>query len=105
MLGKDPQPAHMDDFKVTALDNGGVHINSGIPNKAFYEIATALGGHTWDHAGRILYATLGHPQLRATTDFRRFARLNHGVAGQLYGPASAEAQAVKAGWNTVGIKL
>ena len=43
-LGKDPQPAHMDDYVETTEDNGGVHINSGIPNHAFYLAATALGG-------------------------------------------------------------
>ena len=44
-LGKDPQPAHMDDFVQTRDDNGGVHINSGIPNRAFVLAARAIGGH------------------------------------------------------------
>ena len=34
-LGKDPQPAHMRDYLDTDEDSGGVHVNSGIPNKAF----------------------------------------------------------------------
>lgn len=105
LLGKDPQPAHMDGYVHTADDNGGVHINSGIPNKAFYEIARELDGNSWDRAGRILYATLGNPQLRPTSDFRRFARLNHRVAGQLYGADSVEAAAVKNGWAAVGITV
>jgi hypothetical protein len=33
-LGKDPQPATMADYVETADDNGGVHLNSGIPNHA-----------------------------------------------------------------------
>jgi Zn-dependent metalloprotease len=41
LLGKDPQPKHMDNYKNLANteegDYGGVHINSGIPNRAFYE--------------------------------------------------------------------
>lgn len=105
LLGKDPQPAHMDHYVETADDNGGVHINSGIPNKAFYEIAVALGGNSWERAGRILYTTLGNAQLRSTTDFRRFARLNHRVAGEVYGAGSAEAKAVEAGWAAVGITV
>jgi Zn-dependent metalloprotease len=44
LLGKDPQPAHMKDFIKTREDNGGVHLNSGIPNRAFYLAATAIGG-------------------------------------------------------------
>lgn len=34
VLGKDPQPAHMQAYVNTTDDNGGVHINSGIPNRA-----------------------------------------------------------------------
>ncbi len=105
LLGKDTQPGHMDDFVVTHDDNGGVHINSGIPNRAFYEIASRLGGHSWQHAGRIVYATLGNPQLRPTTSFRRFARLNLAVARQLYGADSRESEAVEAGWEAVGLTL
>ena len=46
VLGRDPQPAHMRDYVETTEDNGGVHINSGIPNKAFHLVATALGGYS-----------------------------------------------------------
>src|SRR5436305_5152026 len=39
-LGKDPQPGHMRKYVETSEDNGGVHINSGIPNRAFYLAAS-----------------------------------------------------------------
>jgi Zn-dependent metalloprotease len=52
LLGKDPQPADMKHSVRTAQDKGGVHINSGIPNRAFYLVATAIGGHAWEKAGR-----------------------------------------------------
>src|SRR5690606_15620654 len=58
LLGKDPQPGHMRDFVVTQEDNGGVHINSGIPNRAFHLAALALDGHAWEPAGRIWYDAL-----------------------------------------------
>ncbi len=105
LLGKDPQPAHMNDFVETVDDHGGVHINSGIPNKAFYELAVALGGHSWENAGRIWYTALGNPQLRPTSSFRRFARLTERVAAQLYGAGSTETGAVEAAWDKVGISL
>jgi Zn-dependent metalloprotease len=105
LLGTDPQPAHMDDFVETTDDNGGVHINSGIPNKAFHELAVALGEHSWEAAGRIWYTALGNPQLRATSGFRRFARLTQRVASQLYGASSKEVDAVEAAWDAVGIPL
>ncbi len=54
-VGKDPQPAHMKDYIKTSADNGGVHYNSGIPNKAFATFATSIGGFAWEKPGRIWY--------------------------------------------------
>jgi Zn-dependent metalloprotease len=42
LIGKDPQPAHMRDYVDTTKDNGGVHINSGIPNHAFSAITARV---------------------------------------------------------------
>jgi len=44
-LGKDPQPADMAGYVTTTQDNGGVHTNSGIPNRAFALAALAIGGN------------------------------------------------------------
>jgi Zn-dependent metalloprotease len=103
ILGKDPQPAYMKDFVHTWEDNGGVHINSGIPNHAFYLVATRLGGSAWERSGRIWYATLRDERLRPNTGFKRFARLTATVAGRLYGEGSEEQQAVLDGWREVGV--
>lgn len=56
--GTPGQPKHMSEYDHTTLDNEGVHINSGIPNHAFYLFATRLGGNAWDKAGRVWYDTL-----------------------------------------------
>lgn len=57
----DIQPAHMDGYYTGTADNQGVHINSGIPNKAFYLTATAIGlDHTaliWYHSLKALWRT------------------------------------------------
>lgn len=103
VLGKDPQPAHMMDFVRTYDDNGGVHINSGIPNRAFYLAATALGGYAWERAGRVWYETLRDPQLRSNVGFARFAKLTAACAGRLYGPGSVEEEAVADAWRQVGV--
>lgn len=103
VLGKDPQPAHMENFVRTNQDNGGVHINSGIPNRAFYLAATAIGGNAWDRAGRIWYNALLDPEVRANTDFAGFARVTIDVAARLHGTDSAEAMAVTEGWAAVGV--
>ena len=75
LIGKDPQPARMSDFRTLpdtrSGDNGGVHINSGIPNKAFYLVATGVGGPSWD-APR----TSGTRRSPRTADRRRSFRIS-----------------------------
>jgi Zn-dependent metalloprotease len=102
-LGTDPQPKHMQDKYTGEEDNGGVHINSGIPNHAFYRVAIALGGMSWERAGRIWYKTL----LRLTVDsnFQDAAEMTYGVASMDYGSAGEESNAVKAAWSAVGIEI
>ncbi len=103
-LGRDQQPGHMRDYVTTMTDNGGVHINSGIPNHAFYTVAMTLGGKAWERAGRIWYEALRDPALRPRDDFPTFARITLGAASRLYGVGSEEARAVRDGWETVGVK-
>jgi Zn-dependent metalloprotease len=64
LLGKDPQPAHMKDYFAGPEDNQGVHINSGIPNKAFYLVSMEIGT---DKAALIWYSAL--LKLWATANF------------------------------------
>ncbi|MFF8596447.1 M4 family metallopeptidase [Streptomyces sp. NPDC015220] len=100
--GRDPQPASMDDYVRTSTDNGGVHINSGIPNHAFYLVATALGGHSWERAGQIWYDTLTDGQLPSDAGFAVFAALTATCAKQRYGDGE-EHQAVLDAWSRVGV--
>jgi Zn-dependent metalloprotease len=105
-LGKDPQPATMANYVHTAADNGGVHINSGIPNHAFFLLATALGGHSWEKAGQIWYDTLRDPGLKAvsaTATFKQFATFTVSHAGALYGASSPEKNATFNAWKAVGV--
>ncbi len=99
-LGKDPQPAHMNDYYQGIEDNGGVHINSGIPNRAFYLAATAIGGHAWDVTGRIWYEVLT-TRLNAESQFADAAAATREVAQQNYGAKAF--QAVDDAWKTVGL--
>ncbi len=104
VLGKDPQPGHMKDYVNTLSDNGGVHINSGIPNHAFYFVAMELGGYAWEKAGQIWYVTL-RDKLSANSQFQDCANLTYQVAEDLFGVGSLEQQAVKKGWAQVGIDI
>lgn len=101
LIGKDPQPGTMQDYNDTSEDNGGVHINSGIPNRAFYLIATDIGGYSWDKAGKIWYKTLD--LLNANSTFEDMASCTFEAAGILFG--SAEQESVRKGWDGVGITV
>ena len=101
--GKDPQPDHMSRYDPTTGDYGGVHINSGIPNKAFFLVATTLGSNAWDVAGNIWYRTLLDSRLSATAQFQDFANLSVDNANKLYG-SSVRAVVVQA-WRDVGIEV
>ena len=96
-LGRDSQPAHMRDFVQTQEDNGGVHINSGIPNRAFALAATTLGGRAWERAGLTWYRALTGG-LSSTATFRDFADAT--VAASVDDEVAA---AVRTAWTTVGV--
>jgi Zn-dependent metalloprotease len=102
----DRQPGHMDNYvdlpddNDPRNDNGGVHINSGIPNRAFALAALALGGNAWEKAGRIWYQALT-TRLRPTTQFDAAAHATVDVAGTLFG--AAEQEAVHGAWKEVGV--
>ncbi len=102
VLGKDPQPGHMKDYIVTTEDNGGVHLNSGIPNRAFCELALRLKGYAWEKAGQIWYRTLTE-KLRPQSTFRDAVTMTVTVAAELYGINSMEQKAVRSAWAEVGL--
>jgi Zn-dependent metalloprotease len=116
-FGNDTQPGNMQDYQDLpddgdpANDAGGVHINSGIPNRAFYLVATALGGSSWERAGPIWYATLLDKKLRDYANapdganfgncFPFFAELTCTHALELFG---SDVQAtVRQAWVDVGV--
>ena len=102
-LGKDPQVGSMAAYVDTTDDSGGVHINSGIPNRAFHLTATALGGNAWDRAGPIWYAALTGGQVTSSTDFAGFAAATVAAAEAAYGVGSDPADAVTQAWTQVGL--
>jgi Zn-dependent metalloprotease len=89
----------------TAADNGGVHINSGNPNYAFYVTATTLGGKAWETAGRIWYDALRDEKVKPTSGFKAFARATVRQAQIRFGDTSPEVDAVRAGWEKTKVKI
>lgn len=93
------QPAHMNDFLTTKGDNGGVHVNSGIPNHAFYLVATSIGR---DKAGKIWYRAETN-YLTRTSQFLDARLATEKSAADLFGGQSTELAAIKTAWNSVGV--
>ncbi|KAH0826260.1 M4 family peptidase [Lanmaoa asiatica] len=107
VLGKDPQLDNYADVLSNPMphnkDHGGVHIYSGVPNRAFYLAAIALGGNSWDRAGRVWYATLTGGGLNPAATFMQFATLTVQNAQALFGAEVREA--VAQAWITVGVNV
>jgi Zn-dependent metalloprotease len=107
LFGRDPQPAHMDRYvdlpDTEEDDNGGVHINSGIPNKAFHLVSVGIGGNCWEAPGQIWYEAM--KASTPDTQFQRFADTTYRKAEELYGTGSTEQRAVESAWAEVGLPV
>ena len=107
----DDDPCHYAERYTGTADNGGVHINSGIANHAFYLLAKGGTNHRSgvtvtgigaDAAAKIWYRALtGY--MTSSTNFKgaRTATLN--AAAALYGSGSANYNAVAQAWTAVGV--
>jgi Zn-dependent metalloprotease len=91
----------MSEFTDMYEDNGGVHIFSGIPNKAFYLAATAFGGYAWEKAGQIWWKTLNSGQIPARCNFQQFADATVDSAKEEFGDEVAKI--VRKAWTDVGV--
>jgi Zn-dependent metalloprotease len=105
VLGRDPQPKHMRNLVTTSADDRGVHVNSGIPNHAFYRAAALLGGRAWEVAGRIWFHALTRGGIRPRSRFQQCADATWRSACELYGKNSEPQEAVRIAWRDVGIEV
>lgn len=109
-LGTDPQPGHLDDYvdlpHDADNDNGGVHINSGIPNRAFHLFATSLGGRSWERAGQVWFDTLATRGLiPRDADFHTFASATLTTARDRYAEDPEVVEALLGAWSGVGLEV
>jgi len=102
-IGKDPQPDSMAGFVDTTDDEGGVHLNSGIPNRAFYLASVGIGGNSWDGAGKVWYAALTGGKVSSAAQFADFATVTVDAAADIFGAGSSQHTAVVDAWTTVGL--
>lgn len=92
----------MASFETTFEDNGGVHIYSGIPNKAFYLVAKALGGYSWEKAGKIWWKAMNSGRVPPRCTFQQFADVTVDVAEEVFDKETAKT--VRKAWKQVGVK-
>ncbi|GAB2916931.1 hypothetical protein GCM10022245_59210 [Streptomyces mayteni] len=93
------QPAHMRDYQRRCDDGGGVHRNSGIPNRAFVNAHNALGA---EKSERIFYRALSQ-YLFPTANFADAVNATVAAAMILYGKTDGEAEAIEEAWRQVGV--
>ena len=106
----DDDPDHYVERYLGTQDNGGVHINSGIPNKVFYLVAKggthhrggSMTGIGAEAAAKIWYRALAS-YMTSSTNFRgaRLATLNSAKA--LHGLGSVQYNAVARAWTLCGV--
>lgn len=112
VLGLDDQPKHMDNYadlpNTEDGDYGGVHVNSGIPNRAFYEfcimaekeVTDEWSNRSWKAPLEIWYDT--YHRIRSDATFKKFAYATVRATKSLH--PQLQTQILKA-WETVGIKV
>jgi hypothetical protein len=102
-IGRDLQVGSMADYVYTSDDSGGVHINSGIPNRAFALAALAIGGMSWKKAGQVWYDTLRNGRLDSRAGFESFAEATVSSARRLFVDDPSIAEEIRAAWVEVGV--
>lgn len=88
-------------YEKTYEDKGGVHIYSGIPNKAFYLAAVAFGGYSWEKAGQVWWKAMTGGRVPRRCTFEQFADVTVDCARDEFGEAAAKI--VRKAWNDVGV--
>jgi len=94
-----PQPKHMRNYDA----DGDPHINSGIPNHAFYLASMATGGNTWDRLALVWYSALASGRRQPNMSFEEFAKLTIARATALFRNTTDVPRAVEQAWRDVGV--
>ncbi|MBN1144160.1 MAG: M4 family metallopeptidase [Bacteroidales bacterium] len=93
------QPAHMTEIFLGTRDNGGVHINSGIINYAYYLYATSIGKNK---AEQVFFRALTN-YLTKTSGFIELRLAVIFAARDLFGDFSHESTEAEKAFEQVGI--
>lgn len=105
LMGTDRQPKYMKDKYTGNGDNGGVHINSGITNYAFYLASKAIGGKVWETTYQIWYKALEGVPSNCTFNQWALATVDAAVKMAQGNTAikKGDVQKLVDTWKTVGV--
>lgn len=104
LIGRDPQPDHYSRRYRGSQDHGGVHINSGIGNRAYATAARLLGGYAWEHVGKLwVQLVMPDPRNSPAITYPHFAALTGTVAQEHM--TRDVVDAVRRGWEAVGLPI
>ncbi len=107
IIGKDPQPDHMGAYvdlpNTEDGDYGGVHYNSGIPNRWFGLASVALGGHSWDYTGQVVYDVMVNHKIQHNATFADFANATVASSQLLFKEQPRVHNAIVTAWREVGV--
>jgi Zn-dependent metalloprotease len=94
-----PQPTKFSQYR----DGMDPHSSSGIPNFAFYKAAMAIGGKSWEKAGKIWYQALTGFAANPNMKMSAFANRTRSLAGTIFPSEPAVKKAVDKAWIAVGL--
>ncbi|MBB3173676.1 Zn-dependent metalloprotease [Endobacter medicaginis] len=102
-----PKAAHalaaQPDHYYPGIGNLDPHYSSGPPNLAFCKAATAIGGHSWDKAGKIWYKAQTGFGPSPNMTMPQFAARTRSLAQSMFASTPAVHAAVDAAWTAVGL--
>lgn len=94
-----PQPDHY----YPGIGNLDPHYSSGPPNLAFYKAAKAIGGHSWEKAGKVWYKALTTAPPMPNMTMAQFAARTRAFSTSLFPNDPAIHTAVNNAWTAVGL--
>lgn len=94
-----PQPSHFSAYH-SGMDP---HVSSGIPNNAFYRAAMAIGGKSWEKAGKVWFKSLTGFGSSPQMTMKQFANRTRTVASQMFPAGGTVKKAIDTAWTAVGL--
>lgn len=95
--------ASQPDHYYPGIGNLDPHYSSGVPNFAFYKAAKAIGGHSWEKAGKVWYKALTNAPPVPNMTMAQFAARTRALSTSLFPGDPSIHTAINTAWTAVGL--